>query len=50
MGVRPAAGHGPVRRGNRARTHATRGGTPVHVVYGRRDDDFLDHRARGPSR
>ncbi|MGW7045291.1 hypothetical protein ACWGDT_21840 [Streptomyces avermitilis] len=50
MGVRPAAGRGPVCRGKRVRTRTTRGGTPVPVVYGRLDDDFLDHRDRGPTR
>jgi uncharacterized circularly permuted ATP-grasp superfamily protein len=42
MGVQLVEGRDLVCSGNRVRMRTTRGETPVHVVYRRMDDDFLD--------
>ncbi|MFD3499828.1 circularly permuted type 2 ATP-grasp protein [Streptomyces sp. NPDC058676] len=42
MGVQLVEGHDLVCRGNRVGMRTTRGEVPVHVVYRRLDDDFLD--------
>jgi len=42
MGVQLVEGHDLVCRGNRVWMRTTRGEMPVHVVYRRLDDDFLD--------
>ncbi|WP_030257028.1 MULTISPECIES: circularly permuted type 2 ATP-grasp protein [Streptomyces] len=42
MGVQLVEGRDLVCSGNRVRMRTTRGETPVHVIYRRLDDDFLD--------